>query len=338
MKMNKKIIFPILAVVIIILAAALIARLRAPGGYSGPTESITLGAQISEVAIPLFVAQDQGFFEQNGLAVTVKAYDTGLKALNGMLNGEVDVVATVSEYVMVGKILDNQPVKTIGILDKIDFVSIVARKDRGIERASELRGKRVGVLLGTNIEFFLGRFLELHRINAKDVTSVDIGTYPHSVDAVVSGKVDAVLCVPPYDKVAQSQLGNNAVVFPAQSGQLAYTLIVCGSEWLKLHSNVAERFLKAMNQAERYMIQHPQESRAIAKRKLNLTDDDITKIWLQNEYSLTLDQSLITAMEEEARWMIKNKLTREKTIPDFTNYIYVDGLNAIKPEAVNIIR
>jgi len=43
-------------------------------------------------------------------------------------------------------------------------------------------------------------------------------------------------------------------------------------------------------------------------------------------------------MEDEARWMIKNNLTAGKTVPDFGNYIYVDALKAIKPEAVNIIR
>jgi NitT/TauT family transport system substrate-binding protein len=44
------------------------------------------------------------------------------------------------------------------------------------------------------------------------------------------------------------------------------------------------------------------------------------------------------ATEDEARWMITNNLTRDKQVPDFLNYIYVDGLNAVKPEAVNIIR
>ena len=55
-------------------------------------------------------------------------------------------------------------------------------------------------------------------------------------------------------------------------------------------------------------------------------------------HSFSLDQSLITAMEDEARWMIKNNLTTEKQVPDFLNYIYVDGLKAVKPGAVNIIR
>jgi len=43
-------------------------------------------------------------------------------------------------------------------------------------------------------------------------------------------------------------------------------------------------------------------------------------------------------MEDEARWMIHNGLMSEKQVPDFMNYIYLGGLKAIKPEAVNIIR
>ncbi len=43
-------------------------------------------------------------------------------------------------------------------------------------------------------------------------------------------------------------------------------------------------------------------------------------------------------MEYEARWMIQNKLTAEKTVPHFNKYVYVDGLKAINPEAANVIR
>jgi NitT/TauT family transport system substrate-binding protein len=61
-------------------------------------------------------------------------------------------------------------------------------------------------------------------------------------------------------------------------------------------------------------------------------------VWPQYTRSLSLDQPLITAMEDETRWMISNNLTTEKQVPDFLNYIYEDGLKAVKPEAVKIIR
>ena len=76
----------------------------------------------------------------------------------------------------------------------------------------------------------------------------------------------------------------------------------------------------------------------MVKNRLGYDDAYIAKVWEDNQFVFSLDQSLITAMEDEARWMIKNKLTGKKQVPDFMNYIYLDGLKAIKPEAVSIIR
>jgi len=64
----------------------------------------------------------------------------------------------------------------------------------------------------------------------------------------------------------------------------------------------------------------------------------MTSVWPENHFFLSLDQSLVLAMEDEGRWMIRNNLTRERSVPDYRNYIYTKGLEEIKPEAVNIIR
>lgn len=60
-------------------------------------------------------------------------------------------------------------------------------------------------------------------------------------------------------------------------------------------------------------------------------------MWPEHQFSLTLDQSLLIAMNDEGRWMIKNNLTTEKVIPDFRNYIYTEGLEEVEPGSVNII-
>jgi NitT/TauT family transport system substrate-binding protein len=45
----------------------------------------------------------------------------------------------------------------------------------------------------------------------------------------------------------------------------------------------------------------------------------------------------VVALEGEARWMINNNLTNETGVPNFLDYIYIDGLMSIKPDSVNII-
>ena len=85
------------------------------------------------------------------------------------------------------------------------------------------------------------------------------------------------------------------------------------------------------------MINHPNEAKAIVQKKLNYTDAYMAKIWPKNEFSLSLDQSLVVAMEDEGRWMIANNLTTAKTIPDIRDHIYTKGLEEVLPESVNVI-
>jgi len=141
--------------------------------YSGKVEPITIGAQLLEASTPILIAQSQGFFQQNGLDVTFKSYDTGLNALNGMINGEVDIATTVSDYAVVNKLFAKPSIGIVGSLARMDDLSIVARKDRGIGNVSDLKGKKVGMIAKTNLEFFLGRLLELNAMNPGDVTFVD---------------------------------------------------------------------------------------------------------------------------------------------------------------------
>jgi NitT/TauT family transport system substrate-binding protein len=117
-----------------------------------------------------------------------------------------------------------------------------------------------------------------------------------------------------------------------------YGLIISTDEWITKHPELVSRFLKSLAQAEEYAFRNPAEAKAIVQKRLNLDAAYMETVWSQNQFSLLLDQALILTMEDEARWMIENNLTREKQVPDFMNYIYLDGLKAVKPEAVNIIR
>lgn len=76
-------------------------------------------------------------------------------------------------------------------------------------------------------------------------------------------------------------------------------------------------FVRAVAQAEDYIAAHPAEARAVAIRLLNYDEPFISANWPEHQFALSLDQSLVTAVEDEARWMIANNLTDENQVPDF---------------------
>jgi hypothetical protein len=63
----------------------------------------------------------------------------------------------------------------------------------------------------------------------------------------------------------------------------------------------------------------------------------MARVWPDHQFSLSLDQSLVLAMEDEGRWMIDNNLTSEKKLPYFRDHMYTKGLLQVKPETVNIL-
>jgi NitT/TauT family transport system substrate-binding protein len=252
-----------------------------------------------------------------------------------MVKGEVDVSAP-AEFVVVSGALRHDKIQILSTSVKCDFFSIIGRKDRGIGKVSDLAGKRIGLARNTIEEFFLGRILDLQGMSIDDVTVVDM-SFPAVVGAIREGTVDAVVTLPPYSDSIKSSLGDGAVEWSAQSGQWLFAVLTATDAWIAKNPDLAIRLLRAVRQANLYIAQHPQEAKLIVRKRLNLDAASVDRLWQRNHYSLSLDQSLIHAMEDEARWMIRNNMTTEKTIPDFTKYIYSDGIKAVKPEAVNII-
>jgi NitT/TauT family transport system substrate-binding protein len=299
-------------------------------------ESITIGMDPTAVNSLIYIAKDQDYFAANGLNVTIKDYTSGLAAVNGMLKNEVDI-ATAAEFVIVGHALKKESVRSLGSIDKFLHIYLVGRRDRGVRSVADLKGKRIGVTLKTAAEFYLGRFLDLHGMNIRQVALVNVSPL-QSVDALVNGDVDAVIAWQPNVKAMEDRLGSGVVKWGAQEGQAAYCTVVGRSEWVAKHPELIKRFLTALAQAENYNASHPAESKRILQKMLHWDDSYMAAIWPEHQFSLSLDQALILAMEDETRWMINNNLTTEKQVPDFMNYIYVDGLKAVKPEAVNIIR
>lgn len=305
--------------------------------YVGKIESINVAYSPFESLTLFWVAENQNFFRQNGLNVTSHKYDTGAQALGGVLNGEDEIVVGTSEFPLTSNVLNGAQIRTISSIAKSEFIYIVARADRGINKVSDLKGKIIGTTFGTIAHFYLGRFLELNGISLQDVNLVDLKTPEEWVSAVVNGSVDAVATAQPFAESAKNGLGENAEFWSIQSSQPLYAEAIATEAWITSHPELVNRFLKSLLQAEDFTIKHPLEAKAIVKNQLNLTDAYVDKVWSQNQFSLSLDQSLILAKQDESQWLIQNKLTNATTIPNFADYLYLNGLKSIKPGAVNII-
>lgn len=301
-------------------------------------ESIVVAYSPFESTALFWIALDQQFFSRNGITVGLRKYDSGAASLGGMLKGEADISVGPTEFPVVRMAFQKERMAIIGNADKGEYIYLIGRKDRGIEKTSDLKGKKVGTAFGTIAQFYLGRYLELNGIRAQDLTLVDLKTPAEWVEAIASGDVDVVVLAQPDANIVKERLGANGFFWPAQSGQFLHGLMVSTDDWVTNHPELVRRFLESVAQAEDYAFRNPTESKDIVQKALNLDTGYMDTVFNQNQFTLSLDQSLITAMEDEARWMIENNLTSEKAVPNFLDDIHEDTLKSIKPEAVRIIR
>jgi ABC-type nitrate/sulfonate/bicarbonate transport system substrate-binding protein len=323
-----------MTIILIITAISAVFVSSCQRGSSGETESIRLAGLRLETSALVYIAENQKYFSGNGLALTIQEYDTGVDSLAAVLKGTADV-ATLSEFVTIRNILQQQNMRILGTFNRSITTSLVALRSRGISQVADLAGKRIGLGRGTSAEFYLGRFLELNSLNIKDTVLVDL---PPSnwEEAIAGGNVDAIAGWAPYTTRIQERFNGEIVNWQIQSDQPVFGLVVGGVDWIAKHPESIVRFWKALARAEEFLVLHPEEAKSMVQKRLSYDKGYIDKVWPQYTFSLSLDQPLILAMEDEARWMISNNLTVEKTMPNILDYIYTDGLRAAKPGAVKI--
>lgn len=335
MAVNKKI-FAVAIIIIIAIStiSGIFFYINYQQGHVGKIDSITIALPPLEQDALMYVAANQGFFGNNDLNVTFRNYDSGTTAINSLLSGGANF-AESAEYPFVNDAFQNQSISIIACNDEFQNSYIVALKDHGIENVSDLKGKKIGVDVGTIAEFYLGRFLQLNGMNIQDVDLVNVVPSEY-VSVISNGTVDALAAWQPYINQIQNQVGG-IVTWQLNSAQQAFGILICNNGWLSQHADVAERFLRALDEAQDYILNNPARAKVIVQNQLNYTSSYIDGVWPLHDFSLSLDQSLVIAMQDEAQWMINNQFTNQTQIPNFTNYIYTRGLIAVDPQSVTLV-
>ncbi len=304
--------------------------------YTGPIQTISIGATTQELSTLIWIAEEKGYFEENGLDATVKPYDTGIETKNALLAGEVDVADTV-DFVISGLGLEGVDIKVLASINTAIIDYIIARKDRGISSLSDLKGKNIGIKRGSSAEYYLGRTLVFNGLSLEDVKLVAVHP-PDMPEAIMQGEVDTTITWHPHNYHIKNILGDNAITWSAHGGQYAYWVVFCKDEFVQEYPGKVKRFLKALLQAEEFVKENEAEAKEIIAGRVNLDLPYIESVWSDFHFVVNLTQSMIITMEDQARWQINNNLTDKREVPNYLDYIYMDALEEVKPEAIGIIR
>ena len=342
--MSKKLSLIIVILVIIALVVegyVLLQTYRNPAKkFTGPMEKITVGVEKSLLPALVWIAENKGYFAENGVEVTIKEYDSGRAAFTSMLNppaggGGLDMVTVAQTPVMFNSFDRSDFAIVSAMVSSYNDVFVLARRDRDIAKPGDLRGKKVGLTKGSTGQYFLGLFLSKNNILPSEVEEVDIPA-GQLVGSITAGSVDAISVWQPHIYNAQKALGDKSIIFPSRKIFREDFYFVLNKNFLQNHPEAIARFLQALKQAEDFIKNNEDKSVDIVAKRLGLDRAFVASVWGDFQFGLFLDSTIIQTLENEAAWAIQNKLTDKTEVPDYHAFISVDALTKVAPEKVQL--
>lgn len=294
-----------------------------------------IGVSKSPLSLPLYVAQDQGLFSRHGVQPILKDCIGGVRCMTGMFEGQYDM-ATSSEL----------PVMFFSF-DRADFsvvTTFVTNKHhskfihvKGLEKQQfqALVGKRIGVVPQTSSQYYLDVFLFFNGIDPKSVVQVHM--QPEQMpEAMATGQVDAVSSWEPF---GYRTLNRKPDVFKESRAPSLYTQtfnLIAGKRYLKSNPRQVQAVLKAMQEATVLIRENPAMAREVLKRNVEVDQDFLNYAFDGYRYELSLKQSLITTMESQTNWALKERYVAEGSkAPNLLNIIDARSLLQVNPKAVD---
>ena len=303
---------------------------------AGPPEKVTIAYSATTDTTLAEVAKVKGYFLEEGLDVTPRLHPYGKPALEDLLAGKADF-ATVAETPVMFAILRGEKISVISTIQSKDTnVSILARRDRNILAPGDLKGKKIAAILGTTSEYFLDSFLNINGISRNDVEVVNLEAQ-EMTDALEHGDIDAISAFDPYTAMTQKKLGDRVIVFQDKVIYRSFN-IVAQQEFIRKNPETVRKMLRALVKAEEFVRGNPAEAQQIVADFSGIEISIVREAWADAHFAATLDQALLLALEDESRWAINAGLTEAREIPNYLEYIYLDGLNSVKPDAVKILK
>lgn len=290
----------------------------------------------SQTAILVWIAEDMGFFRDQGLDVDVELSQSGLSAVRALLGGQAEL-STAPDATFVGQSLARPELRFLATISTSETTRLVGRKDHGVENAMDLDGKRIGVTLASAGEYFLTRYLALHGISADAPVLIDL-TPAEIAEKLVRGDIDAGFTSEPFIGNAEHQLKGNAVTLPGQLDQIYYFMLLSTEPWLKKNPDKAEKVLRALIAAEAFAIEETPEAKAIIQGRFGYQTADLDRVWHLHNLNINLPQELLFALEQQAAWTVRNTPAQSKTIPNFLSMAATQPLSRVRPASLGIVK
>ncbi|MDP6951221.1 MAG: ABC transporter substrate-binding protein [Alphaproteobacteria bacterium] len=225
---------------------------------------------------PLIVAQEKGFFAEQGLDVTLVAPADPSAPPKLVAAGQADVAVSYQPQLHI-QVAEGLPLKRFATLVATPLNALVVLADSPIHTIADLDGRKVGFSVGGFEDALLRAMLARESLDLTNVTLINVNF--SLSPSLISGQVDAVIGAFRNFELAQMDIAGKPgrAFYVEEHGVPAYDELILVAHRDRVGDPRLGSFLRALEAGVQFLVNHPEESWALFIKDRPELDDELNR-------------------------------------------------------------
>lgn len=292
-------------------SALLALLLSIAGTTSAHAQKVRVFAGSSPVFAPVFIADQQGYFRDEGLEATVRTFTSGAEATEGFRAGAADFLVA-SDVPLLYLLAGGDVVMLAQFSANSDMLQIIGPK--GVKSPSELKGKKVGLVTKSASEYLLNNYLKRAGLRVTDVERVHLAPFDQ-VPALVRGDVYALSSWKPFDmKILQLGQGRFEVLsWSGRENYILYSGVAAKRAFVAAQPDATAKVVKALTRAATWLSTADRKSRTDTLARYLKTDAaDVDHVIANNRWDAKVAPEFLNTMTAIEQFLADQQLIKQR--------------------------
>ena len=229
---------------------------------------------------PIIIAEQNGYFQEQGLIVEVVPPADPADPPKMVAAGKADLAVSYQPQLHL-QVAEGLPLVRIGTLVATPLNCLLVLENGPIKSIADLKGKKVGFSVAGVEEALLSAVLKPHGLDLGDIELVNVNW--SLSPALMSNQVDAVIGAYRNFELNQMELEGvpGKCFYLEEAGLPPYDELIYVAHSKSMNKDALIRFLAATEKATQFIVNHPQESWVIFSSTAKELQDELNrKAWI----------------------------------------------------------
>lgn len=261
---------------------------------------VRIAVQPGTIFAPLYIAREKGWLEEALKDKNVKVEWTDFEAgppMNESFSAGQQDIGVLGDVPAVSALAAGQDNTFIADINGGESYAVLVKPDSSITKPADLKGKKIGLVVGSTCQNFVEKLLKKNGISINDVKLVNISV-GDSQTVLTNGDVDAVAIWDPTVTRLEDNKSGKIIATGKDAGILGVNVIFARSQFVKDNPEIVKVVLEQYYRGAKEWQAHPEKYGTVLQKYFKVDPRLFPTIAKKYDYKSTFDDQDINALKD----------------------------------------